>query len=74
MVVSSVDDFPTPGLTVTLQCESQLGYALIDPLWSRHDETLEENRKYSFRDNLLMINDVDEGDAGDIHLYNGRDW
>ena len=65
---------PLASCTVTLQCESQLGYALIDPLWSRHDETLEENRKYSFRDNLLMINDVDEGDAGDIHLYSGRDW
>lgn len=65
VVVTNVGDYLTPGLTVTLQCTSRLGYALVDPIWSRSGEELKESRKYSFKDNLLMINEASEGDEGE---------
>ena len=60
-----VNNFPTPGASVILECNSQFGDPVRDPIWwKENDKILRKDDHYSFSDNKLFIRNINDEDEG----------
>ncbi|XP_062499914.1 cell adhesion molecule DSCAM-like isoform X2 [Corticium candelabrum] len=63
--VTIVNNFPTPGASVILECNSQFGDPVRDPIWwKENDKILRKDDHYSFSDNKLFIRNINDEDEG----------